>query len=68
MGDCLRAREAAELLNVSAWTVYRLAREGRIPHVRIGCRVLFRRSSLIAWLDRQEAESVRARGDRSAVG
>ncbi|MFZ5768637.1 MAG: helix-turn-helix domain-containing protein [Bacillota bacterium] len=62
MKECLRAQEAAEILNLSPWTLYRLAREGRVPHVRIGGRVLFRRSSLIAWLDRQEAESVRQSG------
>lgn len=58
MRECIRAQEAAELLGLSPWTIYKLAREGRLPHVRIGARVLFRRSTIMEWLARQEAGSL----------
>lgn len=59
MRETIEAREAAEILGLSAWTVYDLARRKAIPHVRIGRRVLFRRTSLILWLNQAEAASLR---------
>lgn len=44
-------REAAELLGLSESTVYRLARENRIPVVRIGASVRVNRRHLEAWIE-----------------
>lgn len=55
--ETMEASEAAALLGLSVWTLYDLARRRAIPHVRVGRRVLFRRTSLLAWLDQQEAAS-----------
>jgi excisionase family DNA binding protein len=44
-------REAAELLGLSESTVYRLAREDRIPVVRIGASVRINRRHLETWIE-----------------
>lgn len=51
----LSADEAAELLQVSPYTVRQWARERKIPAIRLGDRYWrFRRSALDAWLAEQE--------------
>jgi len=46
----LTADDAAELLRVRRSTVYELARTRRLPHVRVGRRILFVRSDLAGWV------------------
>ena len=46
----LTVKEAAELLGLSKDTIYRMARENQLPHVRAGSRILFHRPRLEAWL------------------
>jgi excisionase family DNA binding protein len=41
---------AAELLGVSPWTVYDLARKGKIPGTRVGREWRFARQGLIQWV------------------
>ena len=41
---------AGQLLGIHPVTVLRWAREGRIPHHRLGRRVAFRTSELDQWL------------------
>jgi len=41
---------AAELLGVSNWTIYQLARKGTIPGTRVGKEWRFVRASLIQWV------------------
>lgn len=41
---------AAELLGVSPWTIYQLARTGKIPGTRVGREWRFVRASLIQWV------------------
>jgi len=65
MRETLEAREAAEILGLSTWTVYNLVRQHEIPHIKVGRRVLFRRASLLAWLDEQETASVRQEPERT---
>ncbi|OIQ12805.1 helix-turn-helix domain-containing protein [Neomoorella thermoacetica] len=57
--ETITAREAAKIIGVSEWTIYDLARRHVIPHIRVGRRVLFRRSGLLAWLEQQEAASLK---------
>jgi excisionase family DNA binding protein len=60
--DIMLAPAAAKMLILNLKTLYKLCDEGKIPHVRIGPRRLrFRRSSLVAWLDRQETGSPKRR-------
>lgn len=49
----LDARDVAELLGVKETWVRDAAREGRIPHVRIGRYVRFRLADVQEWIERQ---------------
>lgn len=49
--DVMTADEAAVFLGVDRNTVYDFAGRGVIPHQRLGKRLLFRRGTLVAWLD-----------------
>lgn len=48
--EVLNAEEVAVFLRVDRKTVYEYASRGRIPHQRLGKRLLFSRSALVAWL------------------
>ncbi len=52
------AKEAATYLNISYWKLLELAKAKKVPHIRAGSRVLFRRESLNDWLAEQEVASV----------
>lgn len=54
----ITAKEAADYIGVSKDTIYDLSRKKKIPCVRVGKRILFRREALDKWMDEQEAESV----------
>jgi excisionase family DNA binding protein len=58
--DTIPAKKAAELLGVSTWMLYELAKQRKVPHVRLGRMIRFRRTSLLAWLAEREAESRRS--------
>jgi excisionase family DNA binding protein len=47
----ISAAEASQLLDLHPVTLLRWAREGRIPHRRLGRRVVFRVSELDRWLN-----------------
>ena len=49
--DVMTADEVATYLRVDRNTVYEFAGRGEIPHRRLGKRMIFRRGSIIAWLD-----------------
>lgn len=50
----LGAADAASLLNLHPVTLLRWAREGRLPHLRLGRKVMFRASELNAWCNSQQ--------------
>lgn len=50
-GAFLTTEEVLTYLNVNVRTIYRLARTGAIPAVRIGRQWRFRRSDIDAWVD-----------------
>jgi excisionase family DNA binding protein len=59
-GDRLiTADEVAAILNVSKAWVYEQTRRQRMPHVRLGRFVRYRRSTLYAWLEQQESGNYR---------
>ena len=52
--EILSRRQAAEMLGMSIETVSTLAREGGLPHKRVGKQYRFLRSQLMAWLAARE--------------
>lgn len=53
-GDLLTAEEVAALLRVRPAWVYSETRRHRIPHIRLGRYVRYRRDALVAWMDQLE--------------
>ena len=49
----LTVPEAASVLSISKIKLYQLTSAHRIPHYRIGCRVLFSKEILSKWLEQQ---------------
>lgn len=47
----LTVSEAATYLGVSNDTIYKLCREQRIVHFRIGSRILFKKGKLDEWVE-----------------
>ena len=50
----LAAEDVANYLGVRTDWVYREVRAGRLPHIRLGRAVRFRRESIEAWIDSRE--------------
>jgi excisionase family DNA binding protein len=50
----LEAEDVATYLGVRTDWVYREVRAGRLPHIRLGRAVRFRRESIEAWIDSRE--------------
>ncbi len=49
--------QAAKYIACSEYTIRDLARQKRIPHYRIGNRIMFSCNSLKAWVEQQEEEN-----------
>lgn len=54
----MTAAESAEYVGVSLDMMYQLCRESKIPHFRIGSRILLRRDKLDEWIDTQIEQSM----------
>lgn len=50
MNRLLTAKEAGHILRLNVFTVYDMARDGRLPTVRLGRGIRFRPEDLEAWL------------------
>ena len=48
--EMLTAQEAADYLRISYWTLLKKSREGKIPCVKIGSRVVFSLNALRQWV------------------
>jgi excisionase family DNA binding protein len=57
--ECLCADDLARFLGVNRKTVYEYAARGVIPHRRLGRRIVFSRSQVVAWLGSCSPASVR---------
>ncbi len=55
--EVMTVSEVAEYLRVNPQTVYRKAKVGELPAVRIGRSIRFRRSELEAWLKSAHAQT-----------
>lgn len=56
--NLLNTYEAAEFLHISYWHLMDLVRRKKLPHIRLGRKVLFRLSSIKKFIDDLEATSV----------
>jgi excisionase family DNA binding protein len=64
-GDLLTAEEVAALLRVTPAWVYAQTRRHRIPHLRLGRYVRYRREALDAWMTEVESSSSSPSGSRA---
>jgi excisionase family DNA binding protein len=63
-GDVLTIRELAIYLKIPKSTLYKLAREGKIPSKKIGRHWRFHKRSLERWLERTGEADPGSGGDR----
>jgi excisionase family DNA binding protein len=61
----LTAEEVASLLQVTPAWVYAETRRRRIPHIRLGRYVRYRRFALTAWMDDMERSSTGRQSPRA---
>jgi len=62
------AKESAKYLGLSYWKFLEDIKAGRIPHFRIGNRVLCRKISLDVWMAAKETASVCKEDEQSYFG
>lgn len=53
MEEILTLEDVADYLKVTPRTIYRLAREGKLPAFKLGGVWRFRRSELQSWIDKE---------------
>ncbi len=53
------AREAAAMLCISERLLWSWTKSGKVPHLRVGVRVLYSVESLRAWVNEQSSSSSR---------
>ena len=53
--------EVTHLLSLSKSYIYKEAKAGRIPHKKIGTRILFRVSDLNTWIDNHDPDTQESR-------
>jgi len=53
--------QATHLLSLSKSYIYREVKAGRIPHKKIGSRILFRVSELNTWIDNHDPDTQESR-------
>ena len=52
--DLLTDKEAAQFLRLSTLTLWRLRKRGELPFVRIATKLLYKKSDLIALIERNQ--------------
>lgn len=60
MPEILNVNEAAELLRLKKSTVYFYVESRRLPHLKVGGKLLFERTALLEWLISHRVEPVAA--------
>jgi len=56
--EFLTVKNAAKILNVSSSFLYKLAQEGKLPHLRMGKKIIFDKQELIEYFKRKSTSSV----------
>ena len=52
-------KEAAALLGCSEWKVYKMCKDGQLPHFKVGSTLRFTDINLSKWMRSKEAASCR---------
>ena len=63
LSDLMTVSEVAEYLRVNPQTVYRKAKAGELPAVRIGRAIRFRKVELESWLNKAAGVGLRQTED-----
>jgi excisionase family DNA binding protein len=63
----LTAAELADLLGFAAGTIVDWAEDGKVPAFKIGGRLRFRESEVLAWLEAQRLGNGRGRSASNAI-
>ncbi len=58
MGELLDINQAAEILHLSRFTLYKLTSRGRIEHYKLGSALRFSQEQLKRYLDRHAVEPI----------
>ena len=66
MGKMMTVREVAEMFRISVLTLYGWTSSRKIPHVKLGGKVLFDEAELKAWCDARRVQSPRHPGVHGA--
>lgn len=66
LNDVMTVSEVAEYLRVNPQTVYRKAKAGELPAVRIGRAIRFRRTELESWLKTPATSAATVDGHEAA--
>ncbi|GGM31808.1 hypothetical protein GCM10011351_17520 [Paraliobacillus quinghaiensis] len=59
----ITVKEVAKYLGVHTDTIYDLVREGCLPHIRFGRKILFYKEAIDGWVRDQSNASVTSRGE-----
>lgn len=54
----VNVEQAAEIIGVSKDLVYDFCRQKKLPHFRMGARILIREEKLYEWMETQENEQM----------
>ncbi len=49
--------ELANFIGVSKDLIYQMVRENKLPFVRIGRRILFRKEAIVLWMNHEETKN-----------
>ena len=58
----MSVHQVANYVGLSKATVYKYASDRTLPHVKIGSRLLFRRSEIASWIDERSVEVIGSKG------
>lgn len=61
--ETLSVKEAAIYIGVSKDLIYQLVKEYKLPHLKLGRRILFRKNTLDTWMLEQETLSLNYKKD-----
>lgn len=53
--DRMTVKEAAAYIGASEYKTYELVRQKKIPHFKLGAKIVFRKETIDQWIAQQEA-------------